>query len=420
VASWGLELPPLARVFLDAGLKRRRAGQRRRRWLLGGGVGGLAVVAMVSTAAAFAFSKKEQEAIRQQEQIRLAAGDMGLFDLVLEPFDWDAAQQRATPVPVPPSLDWRLHAVDPGDPHAPGRLYGTDDLRRSSRRVEGAALHERVEARSGPTFLEVVGRGDACASSWVYLQRLPGYTDRVSRTPAVLRIPVPTCQAARADTVEIPEGEFYRNVDAPDDSSVTIDEMVPMPAFFIDRTEVTRGAFAVYGGLEALTGDSAARTSYLSLDRPGGDRLPIVGVDSFTAANYCRFMGKELPDLEHWQKALRGGLTVGGAPNPAPKRTTPWVQPSSKHPTNLQGAADGFPNLAPVGSFPDDTSPYGVVDMAGNVSEWSRVTVDSPGMRGLRFVMGADWDTPLEHAGLRNMRPDRFVTFTIGIRCVRP
>jgi formylglycine-generating enzyme required for sulfatase activity len=216
--------------------------------------------------------------------------------------------------------------------------------------------------------------------------------------------------------VEIPPGEFFYTRDTPDELTSPVEDVVSLPAFAIDRTEVTSGAFDVYGALEPRTGDSATRTSYFHQDGPGGARLPIVGVDGFTAARYCRFMGKDLPTPEQWEKAMRGGLTLNGAPNPAPKRKTPWVSASSQHPANIDDAGDGFPFLAPVGSFPDDTSPYGVVDMGGNVSEWSRT--DAP-ERGLRYTLGANWGAPPEHALWRNRRAARTSEFGIGIRCVR-
>jgi formylglycine-generating enzyme required for sulfatase activity len=417
VEKWRLDLPPLSREFLDAGEARQRRGLRRRRLLFGATTGALVLLAAVSTAAAVAFSEKEKQAIRQQQQIRLAAADMGEFDLVLEPFDWDAARQVALPAPVPPALDVRLHAVSSSDTHSPGRPYGTDDWRRAGRRLEERRLTERIEARSGPAILEVTGRGEGCASSWVYLQRLPGYRDRAAREPAVLRIPVPSCQATREGMVEIPAGEYVRSYRAPDQNTSWADERVDLPAYFIDRTEVTRAAFASYASLEGLTGDGAAHTSYLDLDRAGGERLPIVGVNSHTAARYCRFLGKELPSVDQWLKAMRGGLTVRGAANPDPKRDMPWTI-APKHPANLQDE-DGYSDLAPVGAFPADTSPYGVVDLGGNVSEWSRDEARSPKTKGLIFILGANWDTPPAYAHWRNMRPDGYLDFTIGIRCVR-
>ncbi len=144
-----------------------------------------------------------------------------------------------------------------------------------------------------------------------------------------------------------------------------------------------------------------------------------MGVNAFTAASYCRYLGKELPTPDQWLKALRGGLVMDGAPNPRPTRMSPRGTPSSKWPANLLGESDGFHYMAPVGSFPDDASPYGVLDLAGNVSEWSSEEETWPEMRGLRVVLGANWGSPSDHADWRNQRPDRYLDFAIGIRCVR-
>jgi len=419
VEKWALDLPSVSRAFLDSGVARQQKALRRWRWILGSGATALLAIAIASTVTAIAFSEKEKEAIRQQAEIRLAAADMGEFDLVLQPFDWDAESQRATPAPASSALDFRLYAVSVSDSRAPGRLFGDGDMRRSARRVYGTVLREHVEARSGGAFLEVFGRGEGCASSWIYLRRLPGYTERASQAPIVLRIAVPTCQATKENTVEVPAGDFYRARPEDGKSGAWKNDQASLPAFRIDRTEVTQGAFAIYEAMQAITGDSAARTAYLDLGRPGSERLPIVGIDSFIAANYCAFLGKRLPSADEWLKAMRGGLDVGGAPNPDPRRDKPWLTTASAHPTNLieEGGGDGFPNLAPVGSFPDDKSPYGVLDLAGNAREWTGDDVELTDMRGLRYVFGASWDTPAEHSHWGNMRPERFLDFTVGVRC---
>jgi len=249
VQTWGLDVPDVAREFLRVGLERQQRASKRRRNLLGGAVAGLLTLAVVSTVAAFA--EKEKKAVADQAEIRLAAADMGEFELVLEPFDWSAKDQKWTSAVVPASLDWRLHAVDVNDPHEPGVPYGVDDLRRSGRRVETNALHEHVEARSGPVFLEVFGRGEGCASSFLYLRRLPGYKER--QTAKQIKVSVPSCQATLEDTVEIPAGEFYRARPKGKDSNEWIDSVAHLPAYRIDRTEVTQGAFARYELMESRT-----------------------------------------------------------------------------------------------------------------------------------------------------------------------
>ncbi len=420
VREWNIPLRSEPRAFLDAGARREERGRRRRRWLLGGAGSALTILATASAVAAVAFRDKERQAIAQQEQIRLAAGDMGVFDLELSAFDWDADSQSGEAVSPPPPLEWTLRAVAADDSASPGRPYGEDDLRRGERSVDGAIVRERVEARSGQAFLEVRSRGGECPPSLVYLRHLPGYIERASgAAPAVIRIAVPTCKASAAGMIEIPAGPFLHNVDAQGPEK-TRDERIDLPAFRMDRTEVTRAAFARYGALESLSGDGAAPAPHLDFSRADAGRLPAVGVNYFTARNYCRFMGKELPSVDQWQKAVRGGLTIGGAPNPAPARVAPWGDELSEDAANLDGK-DGFEDLAPVGAFPRDRSPYGVMDLAGNASEWTATGTDIPSLRGLRIVLGGHWGAPVEmrihQVDARNTRPDRYLDFAIGLRC---
>jgi len=217
--------------------------------------------------------------------------------------------------------------------------------------------------------------------------------------------------------LEIPDGIFFRNRDR-DAPPGTQDEPATLPTFWIDRTEVTRAAFDLYDALEPLTGVGSARTGPTHEDER---LLPAVGISHAAAMAYCRYMGKELPSVDQWQKAFRGGLRLGDAPNPAPRRHTTWLQTTSERPANLSvHERDDGP--APVGSFADDTSPYGVVDMAGNVSEWTRTRASVGELDGLRIVLGSNWNTRLdrEHHRItwRNTRHDRYLDFVIGLRCV--
>jgi formylglycine-generating enzyme required for sulfatase activity len=77
-----------------------------------------------------------------------------------------------------------------------------------------------------------------------------------------------------------------------------------------------------------------------------------------------------------------------------------------------------------VGSSPDDTSPYGIVDLAGNVSEWTRSAATSNrNVRGLRVTVGASWSTApelrfLQEVSNRNTHPDQYLDFSLGLRCL--
>ncbi len=140
-----------------------------------------------------------------------------------------------------------------------------------------------------------------------------------------------------------------------------------IPGFAIDRTEVTRGdyqrcvAARQCRALPAPPAGAAARAE-------GDDAtLPVTGVSWNDARDFCRFAKGRLPREDEWEKAARG---VDG-------RQYPWGDDAACARANW-GTFDGEGPCAgknpgrpvPVGSYPDGASPYGVLDMAGNVWEW--------------------------------------------------
>lgn len=89
------------------------------------------------------------------------------------------------------------------------------------------------------------------------------------------------------------------------------------------------------------------------------DPLPVTGISWFDAYSYCRWRGKRLPSEMEWEKAARG---VAGL-------EYPWGNTWDAEKTNT-GEGEQELVIAPVGAAKGDVSPYGVYDMAGNVSEW--------------------------------------------------
>jgi formylglycine-generating enzyme required for sulfatase activity len=154
--------------------------------------------------------------------------------------------------------------------------------------------------------------------------------------------------------VQVPGGAFLRGSPA---AVGLVDEHPPrtidLDPFWIDVTEVTQ---ADYARCVAARGCPPVRCSrWLAAD----PTLPVSCVDWEQANAYCAWAHKRLPTEAEWEKAARG--TDG--------RLYPW---GNAVPTcelaRYYGCGTAKPD--PVGSHPKGVSPYGALDMAGNVWEW--------------------------------------------------
>ncbi len=376
--------------------------------------------------ASVGFYRSHVESVHSELEASLRSRDLGRFTLSLEPFDWDPAAQA--PRPVPPlsvnGLGWQLHLPGDDDPTVPGEPYLEELLLRGEPRDEGLARVEDVEARGGAAFL-VLTRG-GCRSSVVPLRQLPGYTRREQPVP-VLHVRVPTCQATAADTILIPAGEFLfggNGVPLPktiaNDPSLPKEERVSLPSFRIDRTEVTNAAYGQLAAMVSFTGVvPPIYPEALELGHLGEPRRPVTGVDWVEAHAYCRFMGKELPTSRQFTRAVRGGLRLpGGAPNPEPRRNFPWgIDPRA---TGAKVIGVGPPGVADVGSYPDDRSVEGVMDLAGNAGEWGG-SIAAAGANVRIARGGSAVNTPLEELAddvlNENPRPLTIRGYGQGFRC---
>lgn len=165
---------------------------------------------------------------------------------------------------------------------------------------------------------------------------------------------------------------------------------IHVSAFGIDRTEVTRASWqrCVDAGRcpPPRIGDSATLLS--------DPQMPVTGVDYHEASDYCVFAGGRLPTETEWERAARG----------PDGRRFPWGWQYNDRMANHAGSIDAFRYLAPVGSFPQAASPHGLLDMAGNVWEWTSDHYDPMSYRtgldvdprgatsgGERVIRGGSW-----------------------------
>lgn len=219
---------------------------------------------------------------------------------------------------------------------------------------------------------------------------------------------------------------------------------VTLPAFTIDRTEVTNRQYRRF--LAESTGHARchpdepkgkdhtpryyrdfhpllARPDYAQLAPFGPqsfthDDQPVVGVDWWDAWAYAAWAGGRLPSADEWEAACRG--TDG--------RGWPWGNEwawglantgGEKHGRDVPGGGfekDGFVYPAPVGSFPKGTSPVGCVDLAGNAAEW--VADEAPG--GARLIRGGSSRSVPSgvRCGATERNEPAFRAFWLGFRCV--
>ncbi len=203
------------------------------------------------------------------------------------------------------------------------------------------------------------------------------------------RCPYPECEQ-----VSIPAGPFMMGSDDLDVRMVSRPFEVQLSAYQIDRFEVTnrRYRLCVEAGfcrwhLEGLCGEQGGGEP-----PPEDDRRPVRCVNLEDADAYCRWIGRRLPTEAEWEKAARGGCEVvepaecgdedslrwyswtSGTSIPAepcalPKAGTRGPSSSFVSCCTPHGTTAAVVDLYEVGSEPYDRSPYGVEDMAGNVSE---------------------------------------------------
>ena len=154
-------------------------------------------------------------------------------------------------------------------------------------------------------------------------------------------------------------------------------------SFWIDRTEVTVAAYR--GCVDGQKCERPQRSSASCTFDMGDDELPVNCVRWEDADVFCRAYGKRLPTETEWELAARGGGAL----------KYPWGNASSSCLVaatllrDTSGRSCTLHRPARVGSYPANVSPFGAVDMAGNVEEWTSDWYGEHTAPGVRPTAGA-------------------------------
>jgi len=221
--------------------------------------------------------------------------------------------------------------------------------------------------------------------------------------------------------IEIPAGPFvYQD-----------GETITLPAFWIDQYEVTISQYAQFLEWAKANPEEAAKIAHPEMPKgksfepldwadqelatgpmmgyytrakrwgkykgaPLNVDSPVFGMDWYDAYAYAAWKGRRLPTEQEWEKAARGkdGLVFPWGNENNTKIVNSGAD-ANRNP-DAGGEIDGYPRWSPVDAMSKDRSPFDVMGMGGNVSEWTATYAESPELSGdkVPVIRGGNWSNP--------------------------
>ena len=216
----------------------------------------------------------------------------------------------------------------------------------------------------------------------------------------------------------VPAGEFTMGSEDGEAVEKPV-HTVYLDAFWIDQTEVTNAMYT-----KCVEDGRCTKQYYLYYGHPEYDNYPVVSVTWKDANVYCSWASRRLPTEAEWEKAASWDETN------RQKYVYPWG--SSIDCSFANYSLDCVGDISLVSSYPNGVSPYGVLDMAGNVSEWVSSLyqlypyIATDGREDLsdssndRVWRGGGWNTGEEETVRTTFRikaDPRWKLLNVGFRC---
>ena len=308
----------------------------------------------------------------------------------------------------------------------------------NSDRPAAASSSSRRSIFAMVASLTIIG---VCVAASFYLrERALGKSVQTANRIGIESIPAIALPKGPEDMVLVPAGSFVMGHVNAGDTEKPAHTVVITRAFYIDRAEVTVADYnkcvtarkCTPSGVHGPKVDDTVIAKfgpYCTASDPNGQRKPINCVDFTQAEAYCAFAGKRLPTEAEWEYAARG----------SDERTYPW---GNTNPTCTMGnfarntgeCAGRARGPSDVGAFPQYASPFGALDMSGNVWEWVADVFDpkaytqesrkdpfinKPGDNGILRGGGWDYSATVAKSTFR-LKFDRHTgQVSTGVRCAK-
>jgi formylglycine-generating enzyme required for sulfatase activity len=213
-------------------------------------------------------------------------------------------------------------------------------------------------------------------------------------------------QPFEPEMILIPAGEFLMGSDPHKDRYAEDNEQpqqtLYLPGYYLAKAPVTNAQYAAF---VQATGHQQPKHWEGGKPPRAKEDHPVVYVSWYDAVAYCNWLAEvtgkpyRLPSEAEWEKGARG----------SDGRVYPWGNRWGKKRCNSEEGSKG--DTTPVGAYPEGASPCGLLDMAGNVWEWTRsITKEYP-------YDPEDGREDLEAAGSRVLRGGAFLNCEWFVRC---